>query len=121
MRTVANVHKPTKPKRRAKIKQSLMAQLEEMGADVEHFQDLIEDYLILFDIKNQLSSDIDKRGVTVEWRNSSTQKGFKKNDSVSELVKVNAQMLKILQQLEITVREAPVSVDEMSDGEDDDF
>lgn len=117
--TMAKKHVVTKPKQRAKIKKSLIGQLTDMGANNEHFEDLIEDYLALFDIKNRLISDIDERGVTVEWQNSSTQKGYKKNDSVSELVKVNAQMLKILQQLEITTREVVVEVS--SGGEEDEF
>lgn len=94
-----------------KIKTSLLNQLTNMSADAEHFKDLINDYLNFYDIKNELVADIKARGVSVEWQNSATQKGYKKNDSVSELVKVNAQMLKILQQLHIETTET---------GDDDD-
>lgn len=89
-----------------KIEQSLLSQLVNMGADSEHFKDLINDYINFYDIKNELVADIKSRGVSIEWQNSATQKGYKKNDSVSELVKVNAQMLKILQQLHIETTEA---------------
>lgn len=85
-----------------------------MGADVAHFRDLVDDYMSLFDIKNKLNTDIRRRGVVIEWQNSKTQKGMKKNDSVSELVKVNAQMLKILQQLHIET----VDVGDVEDDED---
>jgi len=97
-----------------KLRGSLIAQLKSMNSDSATFLDLVEDYISFYNIKNELIADINKRGVSIEWVNSATQKGRKKNDSVSELVKVNAQMLKILQQLHIETVEG-------DDTEDDDF
>ena len=101
--------------KRAIIKDALVDQLENQGVIGRHFYDLIEDYLQLWDIKNSLINDIKKRGVSVYWENSPTQSGYKKNDSITELIKVNAQMLKILQQLNLKVDES------ISDDDDDDF
>lgn len=53
----------------------------------------------MWDIKNKLIKDIKTRGVTVEYKNGANQFGHKKNDSISELNKTNAQMLKILNEL----------------------
>ena len=100
--------------KRAIIKDALTEQLENQGVIGRHFYDLIDDYLKMWDIKNKLIKDIEERGVSVFWQNSPTQSGYKKNDSVTDLIKVNAQMLKILQQLNL-------KVDEAVDGDDEDF
>ena len=52
----------------------------------------------MWNIKNNLIADIKERGVAIEWSNGK-QYGMKKNDSISELNKTNAQMLKILSEL----------------------
>jgi hypothetical protein len=55
--------------------------------------------MALYDIKNKLIRDIKERGVSVKYQNGPNQWGHKKNDSVSELVRTNAQMLRILDEL----------------------
>jgi hypothetical protein len=52
-------------------------------------------------IKEQLQEDIDERGVVVTYNNGGGQSGSKKNDSVSEKIKVTVQMSKILDDLGI--------------------
>ncbi|MCD3217793.1 RNA polymerase subunit sigma-70 [Clostridium botulinum C] len=80
------------------IKQDLLEQLKMNETYGKHFEDLVNDYIALWDIKNRLIEDIRERGVSVEWNNG-RQVGKKKNDSISELNKTNAQMLKILSEL----------------------
>lgn len=75
--------------------------------------ELLEKYIKFTEIEDKLNKDIDKRGVSVAWNNGGGQKGHKKNDSIAELTKVNAQKLKILDKLGI---KAPESKDE---GDDD--
>lgn len=84
------------------IKNGLLCQLEKRGIEGAQYKDLVNDYMALWNIKNQLIKDIKERGVSVEYQNGQNQKGFKKNDSISELNKTNAQMLKILQELGIS-------------------
>ena len=55
--------------------------------------------MALYYIKNKLIRDIKERGVSVKYQNGPNQWGHKKNDSVSELVRTNAQMLRILDEL----------------------
>lgn len=81
------------------IEQDLISQLEERGILLKYHEDLVKDYLSYYDIKRKLISDIKKRGVSVYYQNSETQKGFKRNESISELNKVTATMLKILSEL----------------------
>ncbi len=80
------------------IKEDLLNQLQENGICGEHYIDLINTYMELFNIKNELILDIEKRGVSVLWENGK-QSGFKKNDSISELNKTIDRMLSILNDL----------------------
>ena len=75
--------------------------------------ELLEKYIKFTEIEDKLNTDIEKRGVSIAWDNGGGQKGRKKNDSIAELTKVNAQKLKILDKLGI---KAPESKDE---GDDD--
>jgi hypothetical protein len=81
------------------IKNDLIEQLEKNGVRGSQYKDLIDDYMCLWEIKNKLISDIKKRGVMIEWSNGPNQSGFKKNESIGELNKTNAQMLKVLNDL----------------------
>ena len=83
----------------ADIKKDLVNQLERNGVFGNHYLDLINDYMCLWDIKNQLIQDIKSRGVSVPYQNGPNQSGFKKNDSIGELNKTSGQMLKILNEL----------------------
>lgn len=81
------------------IKRSLQNALKEKGLNGAHYQDLIEDYVALWRIKEALKDDIKEKGVTIEWHNGTKQKGYKQNDSVQNLLKTNMQMLRILADL----------------------
>lgn len=83
------------------IRKSLLDQLERGGNDLPHFTDLVEDYMKMYIIKEMANDDIMERGTYVEWRNSDTQYGSKKNDSVDQILKTNQQMIKLLDKLGI--------------------
>lgn len=84
---------------RSEIKADLVDQLERNGVYGKHYLDLISDYMALWDIKNALIADIKERGVSTKYQNGENQWGYKKNDSIVELNRTNAQMLKILSEL----------------------
>ncbi|AOM13818.1 P27 family phage terminase small subunit [Bacillus thuringiensis] len=96
------------------ITQDLMNQLQENGTFGAHYVDLVSDYMALWDIKNNLILDIQTRGVVVDWSNGK-QQGKKKNESISELNKTNAQMLKLLAELGLKATEL-----EKEDDDDED-
>lgn len=100
--------------RKTEIKKDLMDQLERNGVMGSHYLDIINDYMSLWDIKNSLIKDIKARGVVTEYNNGGGQHGYKKNESIAELNKTNAQMLKILTELGLraTKIEAPGGDDE---------
>lgn len=93
-------------KLRDEIKNDLLAQLNKNGVTGKHFFDLVDDYMSLWDTKNELIQDIKKRGVVTEYNNGGGQSGVKRNDSVTDLIKVNAQMSKLLQSLNLTTDSA---------------
>lgn len=81
------------------IKKDLLDQLDRNGIYGKQFKDLVEDYMSLWIVKNLLIEDINIRGVSVIYNHGGGQKGYKKNDSINELNKTNAQMLKLLNEL----------------------
>lgn len=84
---------------RKQIRRDLMDQLERRGMTQKYYVSLVDDYLKFWDIKNALIADIEERGVSTVYDNGGGQRGYKKNDSVPELNRTNAQMLKILSEL----------------------
>lgn len=89
------------------IKQDLLDQLERNGVFGKYYIDLVYDYMAMWEIKNKLIRDIKKRGVSVPGMH-----GMKKNESITELNKTNAQMLKILGELGIKPSRMDGDVDE---------
>ncbi len=87
---------------REQIKNDLTEQLERNGTVGQFYQDLILDYMKLWDVKNMLIEDIDERGAVVDYTSNTGQSNKKKNDSVMELIKVNDRMTKLLDAIGIT-------------------
>lgn len=85
--------------KRIEIKNDLLDQLERNGVYGQHYTDLVEDYMRMWEVKNELYRDIKNKGVNIKYQNSETQWGYKKNDSVGELTRTNNQMLKLLDSL----------------------
>lgn len=99
-------------KLRGRIEKAIIDQLKETHKyEYAHYQDLVNDYMKMWDFKTMLQEDIIERGVSVHWNNGGGQEGYKKNDSVGELLKVTTQMLKILYDLGIRAMDLKV-VDE---------
>lgn len=89
-----------------KIRQDLLDQLFRSGNSSEYTIDLVEDYMSMWITKQLLIEDIKERGVRVRYDNGGGQSGFKKNDSVDQNIKVNAQMLKLLAELKLSPSDA---------------
>lgn len=100
------------------VEQSIVNVLLERGYDIERDRALFDqahDYGEMWSVKDKLLQDIAERGVNIV-QPSGVQK---KNDSVDCLVRVNAQMLKILAYLKIEPTDVVVTdeeVDETDDG-----
>ena len=103
---MASIRAPSK----AKIKDSLIKQLEVKNANVAHFQDLICDYMALYDTKKELQKDIKKRGISYETLSANGVKITKQNQSVKDLVAVEKQMMAMLKEMGLTT-DAPTGED----------
>ena len=90
---------------RKNVRKSLIEQLKRRGADIALFEDQIEDYMAMWDLKEALIDDIRETGLR-------TGDG-KDNTSAKQLPIVNRQMLAQLKMLKI----APDDV--LIEGEDD--
>ena len=90
------------------LRRSLIEQLEKKGNNIPVFISLVDNYMELFNTMNGLQKDIKARGVVVSWDNGGGQKGVKKNDSIDQLNKTSAQMLKILKELGIKAESGEV-------------
>ena len=85
--------------KRSEIKKDMLDQQERNGVYGSQYTDLVDDYMSMWDIKNKFLKDIKKRGIDIEWDNGGGQKGVKKNDSISQLYKINSEMLSIRKEL----------------------
>lgn len=85
-----------------KIREDLLEQLEIKGLIQESYKNLVEDYMKLWIIKELLNKDIEKRGINIKYDNGGGQKGIKRNESITDITKINTQMLKILKELNLT-------------------
>ncbi|KHE73161.1 hypothetical protein [Halobacillus sp. BBL2006] len=79
---------------RKRIEKDLNEQLEGKTIQGNHYSDLIQDYLSLWDLKCNLVDDIEDNGIKV-----SGMHGPKSNPSINDLHKTNDRMLKILDAL----------------------
>lgn len=96
-----------------KIKTSLTQQLKAKNADTPCFLSLVDDYMSMWVSKELLYQDIQERGCLVLYDNGGGQRGCKRNDSIMDFNKTNAQMLKLLSELGI-------KPDTVGTGDDDD-
>ncbi len=94
---------------RKKVHESLTKQLESKSANLDHFADLVNDYMNFWDVKNALSEDIKTRGVMYKDKSSVGVSMQKNNPSTKELVMVNRQMLSILKELGLSTENAAMS------------
>lgn len=83
------------------IHRDLMDQLERSGMTEAYFTDLVEDYMALWVDKQLLTQNIQTKGVVVKYNNGGGQRGQKRNDAITDKLKVSNQMLSILNALGI--------------------
>lgn len=102
----------SKPSVKKAIKQDLLDQLERNGTIGAFYLDLVDDYMELWAVKGLLIEDIKERGATVVYTSNTGQENKKKNESVGELLKVNAQMTKLLDSLGITPSQVEAGFDD---------
>lgn len=83
------------------MKESLIRQLELRGMKAEFYMDMIDDYVYYWSLKKKLITDIRAKGLRYEMINGNGVTVEKANESVVNLQKTTATMLKILADLKL--------------------
>lgn len=83
------------------IRESLVRQLKRRGMKAEFYTDLIDDYVYYWSLKKKLITDIRRKGLRYETINGNGVTVEKANESVVNLQKTTATMLKILTDLKL--------------------
>lgn len=83
------------------MKESLIRQLELRGMKAEFYMDMIDDYVYYWSLKKRLITDIRAKGIRYETINGNGVTVEKANESVVNLQKTTATMLKILADLKL--------------------
>ena len=83
------------------MKESLIRQLELRGMKAEFYMDMIDVYVYYWSLKKKLITDIRAKGLRYETINGNGVTVEKANESVVNLQKTTATMLKILADLKL--------------------
>lgn len=83
------------------VKMSLARQLELRGMSAEFYMDLVNDYIYYWSLKKKLIADIKSKGLRYETVNGNGMTVEKANESVVNLQKTTATMLKILADMKL--------------------
>jgi phage terminase small subunit len=102
-----------KTSKKTEIKTDLLQQLEANGTRGKHYVDMVEDYMILWNVKNKLAKECKKRKL-IKWKNGENQQGEKPNPALKEFHETNKRMTDLLKSLGL---EAPLVKDEVPDEE----
>ena len=86
------------------IKKSLIKQLKDKGANVDHFLSLVDDYVWYWKQENTMQNDVDKKGHTYDSVSAAGKDYEKDNPSVKNALMYNKQKLAILKELELNTR-----------------
>lgn len=96
------------------IRTDLKQQLEDMNKYGKFYDDLIDDYIQIVKTKDNVKQDIKERGIRYKVKTGNGFMQVKPNESVQNFVRLNNQLLKILESLGL---KAPPESDQ---GDDED-
>lgn len=80
------------------VKKSLIRQLEDRGANVEHFLALIDDYVFYYKQEKKAQAEVRKNGMTIKATSASGKEYDKENPAIKAAALFNKQKLTILRE-----------------------
>lgn len=84
---------------RTAIQADLLDQLDRTGKVGHQYKDLVNDYLTMWDTKEKLAEDLEENGVVRTRYYSNGTSTLENSKSTEQFLKLNAQMLKLLESL----------------------
>ena len=87
--------------KKKQVKKSLIEQLTLQNKKAKFYTDLVDDYMSYWTLKESLVQDIEERGLRYEATNGNGVVTEKPNESIQNLQKTTATMLKILSDLNL--------------------
>lgn len=84
---------------RNRVRASLIAQMKAKGMTGDHFMDLADDYMALWDRKTELERDLKERGLKVAIPGPKGRETIRTNESLMDSLKVNKAMNDMLKNL----------------------
>lgn len=97
------------------VKKSLIRQLEDRGANVDHFLALIDDYVFYYKQEKKAQADVRKNGLTITARSASGKEYDKENPAIKAAALYNKQKLSILRELDLRTDTVPPQDDSGGD------
>ena len=91
----------------AEVRESLIRQLEDRGANVDHFTALIDDYIFYYKQEKKLQADVRKNGMTIKATSAAGHEYDKENPAIKAAAMCNKQKLAILRELNLTTETVP--------------
>ena len=95
-----------------KVKASLIHQLKQKNACLDHFMGLVDDYCFYFETVEQLKNEILEKGVTYTSMSASGKEYEKDNPALKLLPGYTRQMLQILKDLGLNTANVMVEEDD---------
>ena len=96
------------------IRKSLQKQLKDMGANLAHFESLVNDYCFMWEQCEEMKKNIQEKGLVYESISSTGAEFERENPCTKNLLQYNKQMLAILKELYL-------STDNITAEEDDEL
>ena len=88
--------------RKAEIRASLEAQLQDRGADVGCYQALLDDYMFYWEQQRKMQRSVKADGLIIDTISAQGKACKKENPAVKMAALYNKQMLQILKELGLT-------------------
>lgn len=88
--------------KKSRVKDSLIAQLQAMGADTPVFLDLVDKYMAMWDTVDAMQADIRSRGLFYSYEGANGQTITKDNPNVKLMPGYIRQMQSLLHDMGIT-------------------
>ena len=77
-------------------------QLKDCGADLLHYQELLDDYIFFFGMERKMQAAVKKQGLTVTAVSAAGKEYDKENPAIKAAALYNQRMLHILREMGLT-------------------